>query len=240
MIQIRSLQLALLISLGVGLTSGRFACAGEQKLKVVELFTSQGCSSCPAADTLLGELAARPDLLALSAHVDYWDYLGWKDPFASAVNTRRQRDYARALSLRYVYTPQIVVQGATQAAGNDSAAVLQAINDAPAPQIPISLDWRPPGRLLVSLGRGNATSADVWIVDFDRTQVTRVAKGENRGRELRNFNVIRSLATAGQWQGQPMDLVAEASEESWTGRTCAVFVQEASSGRILGAARCGQ
>ena len=103
------------------------ALAADERLTVVELFTSQGCSSCPPADALLGELARRPDLLALSEHVDYWDYLGWKDPFASRQNTERQRAYARRLGLSYVYTPQMVLQGGQQAPGADRTAVLTLI-----------------------------------------------------------------------------------------------------------------
>src|SRR5512144_1822690 len=93
----------------------------------IELFTSQGCSSCPPADAFLGELAKRPDVLALSEHVDYWDYLGWKDPFASSENTQRQRAYSRRLGSGYVYTPQMVVQGTGQIAGTDRHGVLELV-----------------------------------------------------------------------------------------------------------------
>src|SRR5215471_15651099 len=97
---------------------------------MVELFTSEGCSSCPPADALLAELATRPALLALSFHVDYWDRLGWKDPFSSAAATRRQDRYARLLGLAAVYTPQIVVDGHWQAIGSDRDAVAQALAEA--------------------------------------------------------------------------------------------------------------
>ena len=97
---------------------------------VVELFTSEGCSSCPPADALLGELATRPNVLALSFHVDYWDRLGWKDPFSSPEATARQQHYARLLGLDTVYTPQIVVDGSWEAVGSDQAAVERALDQA--------------------------------------------------------------------------------------------------------------
>lgn len=224
----------------IALVSAPTAFACEQKLKVVELFTSQGCSSCPSADRFLGELATRVDVLPLSEHVDYWDYLGWKDPFASALNTQRQRDYAKLLSNRYVYTPQVVVQGTTQLAGNDRSAILQALDDAPSALVPISLVWREPNHLAVSLGSARANSpAAIWVATFDPVQVTNVATGENSGRELRSFNVVRSLTKVGQWQGKPLEVVADVTVETWKSAACAVFLQEDGTGPILGAARCG-
>src|SRR5262249_25514989 len=117
----KSLSLALCLLLGAAPAS-----AGARPV-VVELFTSEGCSSCPPADALLAELAASPDLLALSLHVDYWDRLGWKDPFSSAAATRRQDRYARLLGLAAVYTPQIVVDGHWQTVGSDRDAVTPAV-----------------------------------------------------------------------------------------------------------------
>ncbi|MBT3306373.1 MAG: DUF1223 domain-containing protein, partial [Alphaproteobacteria bacterium] len=96
-------------------------------LTLVELFTSQGCSSCPPADAFLGELSKRSDVLALSVHVDYWDYIGWKDPFASPKNTERQRRYSKFLGMRYIYTPQLVIQGADHEVGSDRTKILAKI-----------------------------------------------------------------------------------------------------------------
>src|ERR1700736_1842766 len=112
---------ALLLSLGLAVVVTP-AAAGERPI-VVELFTSQGCSSCPPADALLAELAQRPDVIALGFHIDYWDDLGWKDPLSSPAATARQRDYARQFGRRQVYTPQLVVDGAEEAVGSDRAAV---------------------------------------------------------------------------------------------------------------------
>src|SRR5712671_4480747 len=114
--------------------------AGERPI-VVELFTSQGCSSCPPADALLAELAKRPDVLALSFHVDYWDRLGWKDPYSSRAATDRQNRYAKLLALHTVYTPQIVVDGKWEAVGSDRADVERALDLArrDRPEVPVTL-----------------------------------------------------------------------------------------------------
>src|SRR5437870_8060822 len=122
MIKIAALLLSLCLALHIA-----SAQAGERPI-VVELFTSQGCSSCPPADALLAELARRPDVLALSFHVDYWDRLGWKDPFSSRAATERQNRYAKLLALPTVYTPQIVVDGKWQAVGSDRADVEHALD----------------------------------------------------------------------------------------------------------------
>src|SRR5271169_3162894 len=118
----------LFLSLGLAVTIGS-AHAGERPI-VVELFTSEGCSSCPPADALLAELAGRPDVLALSFHVDYWDRLGWKDPFSSPDATRRQHGYADLLGLATVYTPQMIVDGRWQAVGSDRSEVERALGSA--------------------------------------------------------------------------------------------------------------
>ena len=125
--------------------------AADKPLTVVELFTSQGCSSCPPADAFLGELARRDDLVALSEHVDYWDYIGWKDPFASPDLTKRQHEYARLLGLRYVYTPQMVIQGADHVTGSDRAGVLRKIAEAAAlPRVAVTARYVGE-RIMVSL-----------------------------------------------------------------------------------------
>jgi hypothetical protein len=233
---IRSTVCTLLVAT-VALASGPSA-AGEP-LTVVELFTSQGCSSCPPADALVGELAERDDVLALSEHVDYWDYLGWRDPFALPATTRRQRDYARRLGLGYVYTPQMVIQGDSQVTGSDRAAVLNHL-DKPAPGNPLAVDIRRAGegRIVITVGEApTSEEAAVWLVLFDKEHTTRVNRGENRGREVRNYNVVRSLTRVGSWNGEAATITASMPETGGVGDGCAVIVQAQNTGRILGAAR---
>src|SRR6516162_11255938 len=135
MIKICTLFVLLCLALGTATAE-----AGERPI-MVELFTSEGCSSCPPADALLTELAGRPDVLALSFHVDYWDRLGWKDPFSSPAATERQQRYAELLRLATVYTPQMVVDGKWQAVGSDHAEVKRALDAAghTLAEVPVSL-----------------------------------------------------------------------------------------------------
>jgi len=206
---------------------------------VVELFTSQGCSSCPPADAVLGELAHQPGVLALSFHVDYWDYIGWKDPFASAQYTDRQRDYAATLGLRYVYTPQIVVDGRHDIVGSHRREVTRAIEQSgeTAPVVEVALEAAEGGRAMLSSGAAPSGGATVWLVTFDDNHSTPVARGENRGRDLRNSNVVRELTALGTWNGEaksfPLDF-AKARSEGRGG--CAVIVQDGRGGPVLGAA----
>ena len=220
--------------------------AAERPLTVVELFTSQGCSSCPPADAFLGELAGRDDVLALSFHVDYWDYIGWKDPFASADHTRRQRDYSRKLGLRYVYTPQMVIQGAAHATGSDRSTVLDTIEKNRAlARIPVELRQGGDGgvRLLIADAPAKGAAAEeaaVWLVVFDREHLTPVRRGENRGRKLRNYNVVRQLSRIATWRGKALDMAVTVPDMVLGGgRACAVLVQSTETGRILGAAALG-
>jgi hypothetical protein len=208
-------------------------------LTVVELFTSQGCSSCPPADVLMGDLARRDDVLPLSLHVDYWDYLGWKDPFASPAHSARQREYARALGLKYIYTPQIVVQGRAQVAGNERETVLQTIAAQERTKQPLVTVSQAGAQLAVSVdGVGGARLADVWLVLYDRTRSTRIDRGENSGRALVNFNVVRSFRRIAQWQGEPVRIVVSPDTEDWISRGCAVVLQVEATGPILDAVPC--
>jgi hypothetical protein len=212
--------------------------AAESRLVVVELFTSQGCNSCPPADALLAELAGRPDILALSIHVDYWDYIGWKDPFASPQHSERQRDYVAKLGLRYVYTPQIVVDGRHDVVGSKRRAVLRAIETAVAakPSVAVTLSDADGGRVQLSEGEAPDSGATVWLVTFDDRHDTPVVRGENRGKTLHNANVVRELVLLGTWAGKakayPLDF-AKARAEGRGG--CAVIVQEGAGGPVLGA-----
>tara|TARA_B100001964_G_scaffold67815_1_gene77074 strand:+ start:493 stop:1218 length:726 start_codon:yes stop_codon:yes gene_type:complete len=215
-------------------TVDRALAGNSRPLTVVELFTSQGCSSCPPADAHLGELTEEEDLLALSFHVDYWDNLGWKDPYSSADNTRRQRTYARFMDLRYVYTPQMVIQGTLQATGSDRETIQDQIGDArKLPRIDVELT-RNDKALQITLGKiSPPVKADVFMVVFDKEHTTKVKRGENRGETITNRNVVRTLERIGSWRGNAANLSATLDEN---GDACAVIVQSRDSGTILGAA----
>jgi hypothetical protein len=198
---------------------------------VVELFTSQGCSSCPPADAFLTDLARqRRDVLPLAFHVTYWDYLGWKDPYSLDAATARQRDYARHLGADGVYTPQMVVDGTKVFVGSDRREGLGAIAGAAAKSVPVTLA-RDAGALVVTVGSGAGT-AQVLLVGFDPSHDTPVGRGENTGRTLRETNIVRSLTAIGAWTGSAVTLRTSAQ----AGEGFAVLLQ-AEDGRIVGAAR---
>jgi hypothetical protein len=239
---------AVFLAAGLGLwavraTAESHAAGGtDSRPVVVELFTSQGCSSCPPADALLSELTGRPDLLALSFHIDYWDYIGWKDPFASAQYTGRQRDYAAKLGLRYVYTPQMVIDGRHDAVGSNRRAVTRAIEKAAAaaaePAVTVTLAPEDGGRAILSPGEAPPGGATVWLVTFDDGHDTQVARGENRGRALHNSNVVRELTALGTWRGEAQSFALDLPAARAAGRGgCAVIVQDGRGGPVLGAAK---
>ena len=201
---------------------------------VVELFTSEGCSSCPPADALLAELAARPGILALSFHVDYWDRLGWKDPFSSSSATARQQQYAKFLGIDGVYTPQIVIDGRWQAVGSDRGEVeraLAAARRAPASaQLVLSVDH---GRARVALGAGAEDArGSVLLIGFDRRHVDKVERGENEGRSLSHVDVVRGFAEIGRLDGETRSIEATVP---WHAERLAAIIHDA-DGHVLGAA----
>jgi len=228
---------------GLAMAASPVAAAEGQasQLTVVELFTSQGCSSCPPADELLGDLSKRDDVLALSFHVDYWDYIGWKDPFANPAYTQRQRDYARRFDLSYVYTPQTVIQGAAQEVGSHRGPILGAIERVKKrEQVPVTLGHvGKDGKITVSIpARAVTEEADVLMVVIDRKHETPVKRGENGGRTLKNYNVVRAMRRIGTWEGKALQIPATLADMSYDGGDdCVVLVQSIATGRILGAAK---
>jgi hypothetical protein len=220
-----------------------FAPAGRAQDKapvVVELFTSEGCSSCPPADALLGELARRPDIVALAFHVDYWDYIGWKDPYASPLATQRQHDYAAALHLHMVYTPQLVVDGRADVVGSERGDVAAAIGKAAAqPKLAVAIA-KDGGGYRVVIPAADAASvvgpATVWLALFDSERETRIARGENGGRTLKEYNIVREWRQIGTWTGDALTLPIDAAMDDPNRNGCAVIVQSGSVGPILGAA----
>jgi len=174
---------------------------------VVELFTSQGCSSCPAADKVLGDLAHDPSVIALSLPIDYWDYLGWKDTLASARFTARQRAYSRMRGDREVYTPQAVVNGEVHVLGSDRAGIEEAVTrthgDGQVMSVPVTIK-QADSALTVSVadGHGVRDHGEVWVCAVSKAVDIRIGRGENRGREVTYHNVVRNWLKVGDWTGK--------------------------------------
>lgn len=210
------------------------------KITVVELYTSQGCSSCPPADTYLGKLAERADILALSFHVDYWDYIGWKDPYALHFNTERQRAYARNLGMGYVYTPQMIIQGMAHTTGSNQESVETLIRDLKgAKRLDVQLGLAEKGiKLDISGGTFDDETGRILITTYDAKHENDVRRGENSGRTLAHYNVVRDMAEVGVWKGEKLSMLLTDKMIEMKGHDgCAVLIQSAKSGRILGAAK---
>lgn len=208
------------------------AAAAELMPVVVELFTSQGCSSCPPADRLLGELAQRPGLITLAYHIDYWDRLGWKDPFSLKAATSRQNAYAHSLNLQTIYTPQMVIQGATDVVGFDRPAVLAAL-EGRRDGLPLRLS-RAEGKLMIELGTG--VPAEITVVAYSGESETRVARGENAGRILKDYSIVRAVYPLGNWDGSAKAVSLDLSPVPDSATMAAVLVQGSGQGPMLGAA----
>jgi hypothetical protein len=212
---------------------------------VVELFTSQGCSSCPAADKLAGELAKDPSLVIMTLAIDYWDYLGWKDTLAIPRHSVRQRAYARNRGDRQVYTPQVVINGSVHALGSDRAAIESAIaqsrRDPAALSLPVTLSVSG-DQLAVSVpaGKDDGGKAEVWLCALAKAIPVTVGRGENGGRTITYHNVTRRWLKLGDWTGEARTWTAKISDLKAEGDdTAAVIVQGGSAdnpGPMLGAA----
>lgn len=214
--------------------------ADERPLTVVEMFTSQGCSSCPPADVYLGQLAKRPDIVALSMHVDYWDYIGWKDPFALPINVTRQRAYAGKLGSSYVYTPQAVIQGMAHATGSDRGTVERLIKDLSGAKRVGVTAAAADGAVRIEIAGGvfPGETATVYLAAYDAKHETAVRRGENAGHTLAYTNVVMDMAKVGAWTGDAARIDVPAGAVALDGHDGAVvLVQSAKTGRILGATR---
>lgn len=239
--KIRSVVFALL---GAALAAAAgSAVAGEKLPIVVELFTSQGCNSCPPADEFLAELTKRDDIIALAFHVNYWDYLGWKDTFASDALTQRQRTYATFLGERTIYTPQMVIGGVTHKVGSRRGDVNQVIDSLRQPSGPY-LDVRvrrvEGGKISVSIPAGELKQRDVvvWLVRYDSAREVDIKRGENRGRTIVYRNIVSDYRELAMWYGEKIELELKVSELREGGHDGSVIlVQEGGSGRIIGAAK---
>jgi hypothetical protein len=221
--------------LSLGLIAGLspvVANAAERPI-VVELFTSQGCSSCPPANAYLNEMSrGRRDVLALAFHVTYWDRLGWKDPFSMEAATDRQAVYGRRFG-DGSYTPEMVVDGASSAVGSDRGQVGSAIENAKRNgQTAAAINVTKNGdQVSIEVGAGSGQGR-ILLIGFDHEHTTAIGRGENSGRTLTEANVVRSFRAVGQWSGAAVRV----SERFPQGQDVAV-VLEAPDGRIIGAGR---
>ena len=229
-----------------GLLIASCALAGASEPRaLVELFTSQGCSSCPAADKLLGELAGDPSLVAISVPIDYWDYLGWTDTLASAAHSARQRAYARVRGDRQVYTPQIIINGSVHVLGSDRAAIERAVVQTDRNAAIMSAP------VLMSVGGGKLNvrvessgkdhfGGEVWLCPLAKSVLVEIGRGENRGRTVTYHNVVRRWLKLGDWTGTDATWSVPISDvETDEIDAAAVMVQQGTHdkpGIILGAA----
>ncbi|WP_375262102.1 DUF1223 domain-containing protein [Palleronia sp.] len=221
--------------LALAVASPGVAIAEDQPV-VVELFTSQGCASCPPADRLLGQLAGKPGVIALALHVDYWDYIGWPDAFADPRFTQRQKSYAKRSGERMIYTPQLVVGGLDQIVGSRVMEIADAISAHDDQVQPVRVEAERRGDKVHITARmadgAKAQDVLVQLVPYDPLQRVAIQGGENAGAVLDYVNIVRDWRVLGEWDGQGV----------WTGDAplegpAAVIVQEPGPGRILGAAR---
>jgi hypothetical protein len=214
---------------------------------VVELFTSQGCSSCPAADRLMGELSKDPSIVALSMPIDYWDYLGWKDTLADSRFSARQRAYSHVRGDRDVYTPQAVINGSVHVIGSDRSSIETAIGETEKASgvmsVPVSMSVTG-GQINVSVAASRngpaAMHGEVWICSVSKAVPISIGRGENRGREITYYNVVRNLLKVGDWNGTsyswtvPLENILRDGVDA-----AAVYVQDGNRdkpGPMLGAA----
>jgi hypothetical protein len=206
---------------------------------VLELFTSQGCSSCPAADALFKGYAVRRDIVALSMPVDYWDYLGWKDTLSSPKFSRRQRDYAKLRGDGQVYTPQVVINGRAHVVGSSKAEIEAALKAGAGDASPIGMTAAlKDGVIMIDVSAAGANSSDmtVWLAVVQPEIQVEVRAGENRGRKLTYFNVVREIVSAGSLNGASTTIRHKMSTlSSNASDRIAVLVQKGMGGAIVAA-----
>lgn len=226
----RSLAPRCIVLVGL-LVCGRVAGAVDTPRTVAELFTSQGCSSCPPADALAGRLRTNPALIVLSFHVNYWDG-AWKDPFSSQASTDRQYAYSRTLGENSVFTPELIVNGTQSMVGSEESAVRQAIALANRVALPVRVDLtrQPDGGFTLNLA-GPTMSAELWELDYVQHTATKIRGGENGGRTLDTYNDVTQIRRLGPFS--PGSLSLPALKPPANG--IALLVQAPHLGQILGA-----
>jgi len=225
------------------MTAGLSGSASAEPRAVIELFTSQGCSSCPAADKLLGEFAKDSSIVALSLPVDYWDYLGWKDTLASPLHTAKQRAYSRARGDRKIYTPQAVVNGVIPVIGSGKSDIADAISQTRNKAMTLSVRLVVSAdKLTVSVPDANDGSAkgEVWLYGVTATAPVAISRGENAGRNVTYYNVTRRLVKLGDWDGKAASWTVPADQIRVAGVDSAAAILQSGNaekpGLMLGAA----
>jgi hypothetical protein len=242
--------LAVLLASAVLAGAATSAVAGESRPILVELYTSQGCSSCPPADALLAKLAKRKGLIAVSLPITYWDMLGWKDTLASEANTSRQKAYAAATGRGGVYTPQIIVGGVKDVVGSREDDVEAAIDAAmPTANLPLSVDigfTRMPQKLHVAIAAApgvfskNQPNATIWLFRLRSTVTVRIGAGENDGRTVTYRNVVSDIKELGRWNGRAVSFDSPLAGAKTPPHDGVVMVlQQGGYGRVLGTAYFG-
>ena len=244
---LRLIAAVLVLASASGAAAGEFVKSPAARPKaVVELFTSQGCGFCPEADALLAELARSDDVVALAYHVDYWDYLGWRDTMASPENTARQQEYSRAFATRSVFTPQAVVNGRDQMNGAKRGKVEGAMRRmAGSPEgmiVDVAISYED-GAMIVETGAADrpVRNAQILVVYFEPAIEVTIGRGKNAGRQLTYWNAVSGFHSAGMWRGDRTRIALPENEIARKGAGgCAVLVQEIDAeglpGAILGAA----
>jgi hypothetical protein len=233
----------------IGLFSGTQAYAqtpvapDSQPKAVLELYTSQGCSSCPAADALLGDYVKKGEVVGLTLPVDYWDYLGWKDTLADPKFTARQRAYAKSRGDGRIYTPQIVVNGLAHVNGAQAKDIDYAITKTAAKlsgsRVPVKVTSQD-GKIVIDVGAvaegDKAGDGAVWVAFLRKEIQVPVRKGENQGQMLTYYNVVREWKQAGAWNGKPLTIQVDRQGVKADVDSCAVLLQGSMTGPIVGVA----
>ncbi|MFI5015516.1 MAG: DUF1223 domain-containing protein [Hyphomicrobiales bacterium] len=212
-----------------------FPAKAESVRQVIELFTSQGCNSCPPADRLAAELARDPATVVISLPVDYWDYLGWKDSFASPAFTARQKAYSQARGDMQVYTPQVVVDGVAHAVGSERDAIEAAAAASRAPEVPIS-ETVSGDRLHIDVAASpNAgKAAQVWLVPTLSAASVAIGRGENAGATVTYTNIARQLRKLGDWDGAACKFDVSTADIRKLGADGAAILLQANNGGLPG------
>lgn len=209
---------------------------GGHPAVVVELYTSQGCSSCPPADEVLSQLVGRKGVIPLALHVDYWDYIGWTDKFGSAANTARQKAYAQAIGSRTIYTPQLIIEGDDRVEGPRPLDVAELIQEHRAETTPVALTVSREGdtvKIAATSSQSFGKEVMVQLVRYLPEQTVTIPRGENAGRTITYHNIVTAWQTIGTWNGAaPMAMQATAAGP----QPVVVIVQEPGPGEILAAA----